>query len=191
MKAQKSFVVALAVLSALLTALPAVAQDEGVSGYFTIGSEDRLTISVWGNEELSRTVIVRPDGKISLPLLNDLNAWGLTPMELRDLVTELLAPHVPDPEVTVFVDEVHSFKVSVLGKVRLPNRFDVKSQITVLDALALAGGFTDFADRGRIFVHRLESGARRTIVFNYDDAAKGDPDQENFLLRPGDIVVVR
>src|SRR5206468_4817575 len=108
---------------------------------YRIGPEDVLDIAVWHNEAMSRTVPVRPDGKISLPLLNDIQAAGLTPMQLRDALSKKLEEYMPTPEVSVIVKEVHSFKVSVVGEVKRPGRHELKSQATVLDILALAEGF--------------------------------------------------
>jgi polysaccharide export outer membrane protein len=157
---------------------------------YEIGPEDVLDISVWKNPELSRTVPVRPDGKVSLPLLNDIQAAGLTPSGLRDQITSKLAEFVSAPEVSVIVREVHSRKVAVVGAVKTPGRYEMKSSMTVLEALALAQGLTDFASRDRIVVLRQNgTGAATRIAFNYRKIADGS-EQDNFLLRPGDIVVV-
>jgi polysaccharide export outer membrane protein len=157
---------------------------------YQIGPEDLLDISVWKNVELSRVVPVRPDGKVSLPLVNDIQAAGLTPTELRDQITTKLAEYIPAPEVSVMVREVHSRKVAVVGAVKMPGRYEMKSPMTVLEAIALAQGLTDFASRDRIVVLRDVNGKTTQIPFNYrkigDDAAS----QQNFFLRPGDIVVV-
>ena len=122
----------------------------GVDGDYKIGPEDVLDIAVWNNTAISRTVPVRPDGKISLPLLNDVQAAGLTPMQLRDVLTKKLVEYVPAPEVSVIVREVRSFNVSVIGEIRAPGRYELKSRTTVLDVLARAGPFSDFASRARI-----------------------------------------
>jgi len=154
---------------------------------YRIGPEDVLQISVWKNEAMSRTVTVRPDGKISLALLNDLQAAGLTALELREIVTKKLADYIPSPEVSVIVSEVRSFKVSVIGEVTRPGRFELKSWTTVLDALALAGGFTQFATRSKIVILHPEGTTMKRIPFNYNKVAG---EQENFYLRNGDIVLV-
>src|SRR2546430_4986424 len=112
---------------------------------YRIGPEDVLDIAVWHNEAMSRTVPVRPDGKISLPLLNEVQAAGLTPPQLRDVLMKRLTDYMPSPEVSVIVREVHSFKVSVIGEVKTPGRYELNSPATVLDVLAQAGPFTDFA----------------------------------------------
>jgi len=156
---------------------------------FQIGPEDILDISVWKNPELSRTVPVRPDGKVSLPLVNDIQAAGLTPATLREQVTTRLSDFIPAPEVSVVVREVHSRKVAVVGAVKTPGRFELKSPMTVLEAIALAQGFTDFASRDRIVVLRQTGTTTIRLPFNYQKIAQGDT-QENFFVRPGDIVVV-
>jgi len=156
---------------------------------YQIGPEDVLEISVWKNPELSRTVPVRPDGKVSLPLVNDIQAAGLTPVDLREQVTTKLSEYIPAPEVSVIVREVHSRKVTVAGAVKLPGRYELKSTMTVLEVIALAQGLTDFASRDRIVILRQNGQKTERIPFNYrkiSDAAQ----QDNFLIRPGDIVFV-
>ena len=170
-------------------------------GEYRIGPEDVLQISVWKNDTMSRTVPVRPDGKISLPLLNDVQAAGLTPLELRDVLTQKLADYMPNPEVSIIVAEVRSFKVSVLGEVLNPARYELKSWSTVLDALALAGGFTPFAARSRIVILRPDGNTVKRIPFNYDKLVSkeglldrifnlGSDAHENFYLQNGDIILV-
>jgi polysaccharide biosynthesis/export protein len=156
---------------------------------YQIGPEDVLDISVWKNPELSRTVPVRPDGKVSLPLLNDIQAAGLTPSELRDELATRLAEFVPSPEVAVIVREVHSAKVAVVGAVKTPGRFELKSPATVLELIAMAQGFTEFASRHRIVVLRQEGQTTTRIPFNYRNVADGN-DEANFFVRAGDIIVV-
>ena len=174
----------------------------GNPGEYRIGPEDLLQITVWKNEAVSRIVPVRPDGKISLPLLNDVQAAGLTALELRDVVTRKLADYMPNPEVSVIVSEVRSFKISVVGEVTRPARYELKSWTTVLDALALAGGFTPFAARSRIVILRPDGNTVKRIPFNYNKVTSsreslldrimnaGGEAQENFYLQNGDIVLV-
>ena len=156
---------------------------------FRIGPEDVLDVQVWKNEELSRVVPVRPDGMISLPLVNDIRAAGLTAVELRQEITSRLAEYVPSPEVSVMVREVHSVKVAVLGAVRMPGHYEVKSAATVLELIARAQGLSEFADRGRIVVLRQNGNETTRIPFNYRKVAEGS-EQDNFYVRPGDIIVV-
>ena len=155
---------------------------------YRIGPEDVLGISVWKNGDLTRSVPVRPDGKISLPLLNDVQAAGLTALELRDVLTQKLGAYMPGPEVSVIVSEIRSFKVSVIGEINRPGRLELKSWATVLDVLALAGGFTQFAARSRIVILQPDGKTMKRIPFNYNKALVGE--QENFYLRNGDIIMV-
>jgi len=157
---------------------------------YRIGPEDVLDIAVWHNEAMSRTVPVRPDGKISLPLLNEVQAAGLTPMEVRDALIHKLKEYMPTPEVSVIVKEVHSFKVSVIGEVRKTGRHELKSRATVLDVLAMAEGLGEFAARGRIVILRPNGNTMKRIPFNYNKVISVDGELENFLLQPGDIIVV-
>ena len=210
----RAFVAGVLLVSAMIVAEPADAQapaddalERGASGFaalgeYRIGPEDVLQISVWKNEAMTRAVPVRPDGKISLPLLNDVQAAGLTALELREVLTRKLVEYIPSPEVSVIVSDVRSFKVSVMGEVARPGRFELKSWATVVDALALAGGFTQFAARSRIVILRPEGTTMKRIPLNYDKVTKipdgllgriirsGDGEQENFYLRNGDIVLV-
>jgi len=157
---------------------------------FRIGPEDVLDISVWKSAELTRTVAVRPDGRISLPLLNDIQAANLTPMQLRDALAVGYGEFVSSPEVSVIVREIHSVKVSVVGTVKTPGRYELKSHATVLEALALAGGLTEFAKRDRIVVFRPRNNTWTKLPFNYARVLSDWDTRENFDLEPGDIVVV-
>lgn len=159
---------------------------------YRIGPEDVLSIVVWRNQDLTRQIQVRPDGKISLPLLNDVAVEGLTPMELRQRLTEALAAYIEAPEVSVLVDQIHSFKVSVLGKVRTPGRYELRSATTVLDGLAMAGGFmeSDFSSPNEIVVLREHQGVTRRITIKYATAISPAGQQVNIFLQPDDIVVV-
>jgi polysaccharide export outer membrane protein len=181
------------------TAAPALAQlpanarqspKEPALEEYRIGPEDLLAISVWKNEAMSRVVAVRPDGMISLPLLDDIKAAGLTPMQLRDLLAHKLAEYVPSPSVSVIVNEVRSFKVSVIGEVVRPARYELRSRTSVLDVLAMAGGFNQFAARTRIVILRQDGAKRMRINFNYNRVMSGDGDEESLYLRPGDIILV-
>ena len=175
---------------------PAPAADgRGAPDAYRIGPEDQLHISVWKNDAMSRSVLVRPDGKIALPLLNDVQAAGLTALELRDVLTtklkdvltKRLIEYMPSPEVSVIVTDVRSLKVSVIGEVARPGRYELKSWATVLDALALAGGFTQYASRSKIVILHPKGKSMEKIPFNYNEVSGK---QENFYLRNGDIVLV-
>ena len=157
---------------------------------YLIGPEDVLDITVWKNcPDLCRTVPVRPDGKMSLPLVNDVQAAGLTPMDLREHLTQQLSEYLPSPEVSVIVREVHNFKVAVVGSVKMPGDYELKSQATVLELLARAQGLTEFANRDKIVVLRQNGTKTDRIQFNYRKVAEGH-DQDNFYVRAGDVIVV-
>jgi polysaccharide export outer membrane protein len=170
------------------------AAGEGCPAAYVIGAEDVLDIAVWDNPTLTRTVPVRPDGKISLPLLNDIHAAGLTPMDLRDRLTTAFKEYIPAPSIAVLVREVHSFKVTVIGHVKTAGRYEIKDRATVLDVLALAGGLTDYAARGRVVVLRNDGATPRQIPFPYDrltsKKASAESAQANFCVHPGDVIVV-
>lgn len=157
---------------------------------YRLGPGDVLDISVWHSADLSKTVPVRPDGMISLPLLNDIQAASLTPMQLRDQLEKKYAAYVTEPEVSVIVREINSLTVSVVGMVKTPGRYPLNSQTTVLEALALAGGLTDFAKKDRIVIFRRSGRGWRTIPFNYAHIVNDWSADENVALDPGDIVVV-
>lgn len=190
------FVAGLLVISGLTAAAPAGAQaprtDDANRSVppetYRIGPEDMLQISVWKNETMSHAVPVRPDGKISLPLLNDVQAGGFTALELREILTKKMAEYMPNPEVSVIVTDVRSYKVSVVGEVARPGRYDLKTWTTVLDVLAMAGGFTQFASRSRIVILQPDGKGMKRIPFNYNKVVGGE--QENFYVRNGDVIMV-
>ena len=156
---------------------------------YKIGPEDVLDINVWKNPELSRErVPVRPDGKISHPLINDIEVAGLTTNQVKAEVTQRLSRFIENPEVAVVVREIHSPKVSVSGNVRMAGYFEVKTpNVTVLDMIARAQGLNEFADKGNIkVIRRGQSGA---IDFKYNDAINGR-NGANFIVQPGDVIVV-
>jgi polysaccharide export outer membrane protein len=161
---------------------------------YVIGPEDVLEVAVWNNADVSRTVPVRPDGKISLPLLHDVQASGLTPMQLCAAITASLDRFVAEPVVSVIVREVHSVKVTVIGEVKTPGRYEVRSRATVLDVLAMAGGLSQYAARGRIIVLRSGADGVRQLPFDFDRVttrlAASTAGQLNFCVRPGDVIVV-
>jgi polysaccharide export outer membrane protein len=161
----------------------------GVDDSYRIGPEDVLDISVWKNADLTKKVPVRPDGMISLPLINDVQAAGLTPLQLRDTLSKKLEAYMPSPQVSVTVAEVHSFKVSVLGEVPFAGRHVLQSKATVLDAIAMSGGLKEFAARSRIVVLRPNGKGMQRIPFDYNKVVSGDS-AENIYLQPGDIVLV-
>jgi polysaccharide biosynthesis/export protein len=176
-------------LIAVVFTLTSIAQAGPLE--YRIGVDDVLDVGVWNVAEMQKTVAVRSDGKISFPLVNDVVAAGLTPMELRKVLTEKIATFVHAPDVSVVVREIHSQKVSVLGQVHAPGRYDIKGPSTVLDALAMAGGFTDFASRRNIAILRNTGAATERLQFDYDQAvSRRGAGKNNIVMQPGDIIVV-
>ena len=158
---------------------------------YTIGADDILAINVWKETELTRSVPVRSDGKISLPLIGELQASGITPKQLEQDIAKRLASFVSEPEVTVIVQEIKSRKFNVLGMVARPGSFPITHTMTVLDAIAVSGGFRDFAKQKSIYVLRMKpDGTQERIPFNYKDVVKGKNPEQNIKLEPGDSVVV-
>jgi polysaccharide export outer membrane protein len=149
---------------------------------------DKLRVEVYKDAALSQNVQIRPDGKITLPYVGDMPAAGLTPTALRDAITQSLKEYIASPTVTVMVVETQPQTVSVLGEVNSPGVHPLKHQMTVLDALAAAGGFGDFANTKNILIKRNTKNGVDTLRFNYKDAIK--PDAKPFYLQPGDIIIV-
>ncbi len=156
---------------------------------YVIGPEDTLHISVWKEPDLTATLPVRPDGKVSMPLLNDVQAAGLKPMQLADSITEKLRKYIADPRVTVVVTAMNSQRIYVLGEVLHTGAMPLIPGMTVLQALASAG-FTQFANTKGIYVLRVENGKQRKIPFNYKQVIKGEATEQNIILKPGDTIVV-
>jgi polysaccharide biosynthesis/export protein len=156
---------------------------------YVIGSEDTLHVSVWKEPDLTATLPVRPDGKISLPLLNDVQAAGLTPMQLADSLTVKLKKYVADPQVTVVVTQMNSQKVFLLGEVLHTGAVPLLPNMTVLQVLATAG-FSQFANTKKIYILRTENGKQDKLLFDYKAVIKGEHMEQNILLKPGDTVVV-
>lgn len=157
---------------------------------YIIGPGDLLQVSVWKNDTLSRVAPVRPDGKISMPLLHDVHAAGLTAMQLRDKIANALGEFLPNPEVSVAVNEVRSMRISVLGEVQRPGVIELRGATTILEAIALAGGFRDFASPSKIAILRNDAnGKTQKIRFNYNRAV-GNSGEENLVLKSGDVVIV-
>ena len=158
---------------------------------YVIGSEDVLSINVWKEQELSRQVPVRPDGMISLPLLGDVKATGLTPLQLQDQLTTDLKKYISDPQVTVMVVQVNSLAFNVVGEVLKPGYYPLTRRMTVLDAIAMAGGFRDFAKVKKIYVLRTEADGKQVrLPFNYKNVVRGKNSSQNIELQPRDTLVV-
>ena len=157
---------------------------------YVIGAEDVLSIVFWRDKDMSADVVVRPDGKISLPLLNDMQAAGFTPDQLRANIMKAAAKFVQEPNATVVVKEIHSRKVYVTGMVVKGGTFPLSGDMTVMQAIALAGGLQEYADSKNIVIIRKEGGRERYFKFNYKDVLKQKNVEQNLLLKPGDTVVV-
>lgn len=157
---------------------------------YVIGSDDLLSIVFWKDRDLSADVLVRPDGRISLPLLNDVMAAGLTPEELKKRLEAAAGSFIEDPSATVVVREIKSRKVFITGQVVKPGSYPLTTPTTVLQLLAVAGGLQEYADASSILILRPEGGRSRTLRFNYKDASKGKNLQQNVELKPGDTVIV-
>jgi len=168
---------------------PDEVQSANVGSDYIIGADDTLHISVWKEPDLTETLPVRPDGKISMPLLNDITAAGLTPLQLRDTITERLKKYIADPRVTVVVTGMNSRRVFVTGEVTHTGPMTLLPHMTVLQALAQAG-FTQFANPKAIYLLRTENGKQQKIPFNYKEVVKGNHPEQNIMLKPGDTIVV-
>jgi len=157
---------------------------------YIIGAEDVLDVNVWKEAELTRTVPVRPDGKISLPLLNDIQAAGLTPQQLAAEITANLRKFLTNPQVTVIVSQINSQRVYLLGEVTRTGAYPLSPGMNVLQALSSAGGFTMFANTKKIYVLRQEGGKQEKFAFNYKEVIGGKNVEQNIVLKAGDQVVV-
>ncbi len=177
---------ALALALVLFPAPPAGSQKRSSSEY-RIGPEDMLNIHVWREDAISRIVPVRVDGKISLPLLDDIQAAGKTPVELKNEITDRLRQYIDDPIVTVIVTEHNNFKVFVTGQVRTPGMHRLRSRGSLLQVIPLCGGFTEWADQKRIVLIRSQEGREEKKIINYKKLIETGSD---FELQPGDVVVV-
>jgi polysaccharide export outer membrane protein len=166
------------------------ALNAGEDQAYKIGPQDVLKIDVWKEEQLTRTVPVRPDGKITLPLLNDVQAVGLTPMELAGVISDQLKKYISNPQVTVSVAEINSRRVYVTGEVTKAGAYALLPHMTILQALSSSGGFTQFARMKNIYVLRTENGKQVKMPFNYKEAVSGKNPEQNIELLPGDVIVV-
>jgi len=157
---------------------------------YKIGPQDMLRIDVWKEPDISRVVPVRPDGKITLPLVNDVQASGLTTNQLAAKIAEGLKKYITSPQVTVGVTEINSRRIFVSGEVGHPGAFPLLPNMTVLQALSSAGGFTQFAREKKIYILRMEDGKQVKHPFNYKDVISGKNVEQNIMLEGGDIIVV-
>ena len=166
-----------------------VPEESSSDSDYVIGADDILRISVWKEPDLTETLPVRPDGKISMPLLNDIPAAGLTPLQLKDSITEKLKKFISDPRVTVVVTAMNSRRIFVSGEVVHSGHMPLLPNMTMLQALSQAG-FTQFANPKGIYLLRTENGKQQKLPFNYKEVIKGNHPEQNIVLKPGDTVVV-
>jgi polysaccharide export outer membrane protein len=175
--------------SAFAGQIPAPPAKSPIPG-FVIGPDDVLTVTFW-RDQISLEVVVRPDGRISLPLLNDVQAAGYTPEGLARALEESAAKYINEPNAVVIVKEIRSRRVFVLGEVGTPGMIPLTTNLNLLQLIAMAGGLLEHADRKNITVIRTENGQEKRLKFNYNDVVNGKNVQQNILLQPGDTVVVR
>ena len=169
---------------------PVVADGIEPPADYVIGPEDVLGVLFWRETEMSGDVTVRPDGRITLPLIGDVVAAGLTPVALKANLQGVAAKFLTDPNATIVVREIKSRQVFITGEVTNPGAYPLTGPRTVMQLIALAGGVNEFADKNEIAVIRVENGQQRRFSFKYDDVARGKSLQQNILLKPGDTVVV-
>jgi polysaccharide export outer membrane protein len=169
---------------------PAVAVQPPANPDYVIAVDDVLSVTFWQEQVTATDVIVRPDGKISLPLLNDVQAAGYTPLQLADKLEEAAARFITEPEAAVIVKEIRSRKVFVLGEVATPGMVPLAGDMTVLQLIAMSGGLLEYADKKNIVIIRTENGHEQRLKFNYNEVVDGKNVQQNIFLRPGDTVVV-
>jgi polysaccharide biosynthesis/export protein len=156
---------------------------------YVIGPEDLLSIYVWKEESVSQDVPVRIDGKISIPLVNDIQAAGLTPLQLQAVLTQKLKNFIENPTVTVTVKEANSYKAYVSGEVKQPGVYPIRSNMTLVRLMVMAGGFTEWADQKKILILRKSDGGEKRIIADYKKIIEGDaPDM---AISPGDVIIVK
>jgi polysaccharide export outer membrane protein len=168
----------------------AFAEDAGLSGQYVVYPSDILEISVYGETEMTRELVVRPDGRVSYPLAGDIKVAGHTTSEIKSTVDQALSKFIPEANSTVIVKDLGSLKYFVVGEVAKPGMFNVSNQLTVLQALALAGGLTTFASQGDIKIIRGHGKDTKNIPFDYGDVKKGNNLGQNILLERGDVIIV-
>ena len=173
------------------TQKPVTTDAKGHDNSYIIGNDDVLSINVWKENEISRSVPVRSDGKISLPLAGEVQAAGSTPLKLEHDISAKLKSYIAEPEVTVIVQQVNSQKFNILGQVNRPGSYPIANTPSVLDAIAIAGGFRDFAKQKAIYVLRQNpDGSQKRMSFNYKDVVKGKHPEQNIKLQARDTIVV-
>jgi len=157
---------------------------------YTINPGDVLDVSVWKESDLQREVSVLPDGTISFPLVGSMNVTGKTPGEVQDALKQKISTYIPDAMVTVAVRNPNGHRIFVLGQVNRPGEYPAGNRVNVMQALAMAGGLTSFADEGRIKVLRRQGDQEVAFTFDYDDVKRGEGLENNILLQSGDVIVI-
>jgi len=160
------------------------------SSQYVIGSEDVLYIHVWREEALSRMVPVRMDGKISLPLIDEIEATGLTPLQLKEIIIQKFKKFIDNPNVSVIVMEANSFKVYISGQVRIPGVYRLRSETSLLQLIPMAGGFTDGANKRKILIIRKENKQEKRITVNYLKLVQGQESISDTILKAGDTIII-
>ena len=189
-QAQKPSPSAQSMPAAVATAVAPRPGDPVVPPGYVIGPDDMLSIVFWKDKEMSADAQVRPDGRIALPLINEVQAAGLTPDQLRERITEESKKYMEDASVTVVVRQINSRKAFITGEVNKPGTYPLTAPTTVMQLIAMAGGLREYANSKKIVIMRSENGQQRRLPFNYKDIIEGKNLQQNVELKPGDTVVV-
>jgi polysaccharide export outer membrane protein len=176
----------------LLRPVPGYCQGEAppAAEEFVLGIEDKLSISVWKEPDLTKSVSIRPDGKITFPLVGDVQAAGRTPRQLTQDLTKLIGRFIKEPVVTVAVEEINNFKVFVLGEVSLQGALNLRRRTRLLEAIALSGGMSKFADKSNLLLLRFEDGKETRTRIDYRKVVSGEKPELNVYLKPGDTIIV-
>lgn len=194
MSARKQCLIVVAVLVFFLASLPATswaARGSAPDDEYRIGKSDVLEINVWKEEDLTKTVRVRKDGKISLPLIDDVQASGRTPVELKKTIQRGLSEYIENPTVTVIVQSQASRRYYIIGEVAQTGEFELIKDLTVMQAITKAGGFTEWADKDDILLLRRDSGNKKRINIDYNEIVSGESPEQNVQLKADDTIIVR
>ena len=185
--------ISVSLISISIFATASLAKEEKANLFgddYLIGRGDILDISVWKDEALTKLVTVLPDGKISFPLIGDIDAAGKTVTSLRNELNKKIEQYVPDPNLSVVVQQVNSMMIYIIGRINHPGRFVLNTNINVLQALSMAGGLNPFAKKNKILIFREENGKTTIFKFRYNDVSRGEALEQNIILKRGDIIVV-
>jgi polysaccharide export outer membrane protein len=174
----------------ILSRKEAQAEIDTDNDQYVIGAEDVLSIHVWKEDAFTKTIPVRMDGKISLPLVQEIKAAGLTPLQLKEVLTRRLKEFIENPVVSVTVAEANSYKVYVSGQVKTPGVYRLRSETSVAQIIPMAGGFTDWANQKKILIIRNENGREKRMTVNYKKILRGSDPDSNVILKTGDTIIV-